>query len=288
MPAVKSRRDRRARRMRPARRLAGYVRTPKGTLILVLTALLAAATLQSGSGVLPGLIAAVAVAVVLDVVIVRRTKGTVPFPDGAILTGMIVGLIVAPTAGWYASPAAAVIAIASKHLVRTRWSNVFNPAAAGLVASSLLFPSEQSWWGSLPKLSIVGILLVAGLGLYVASRVNKLPLVLTFLGASLAVYTVAAFAGNAAMVAEIFRSPDINAALFFATVMLTDPPTSPAKQRHQIWFALIVAAASCFAFLHFGALWYLGGGLLAGNAYESLRRLSYRRSVEAARLRHAG
>jgi hypothetical protein len=85
---------------------------------------------------------------------------------------------------------------------------------------------------------------------------------------------VAAFRGDAAQVAEIFRAPDIQMLVFFATIMLTDPPTSPAQMRHQYPYALVAAAASCAAFLGLNALWFLPGRLLVGNLWESFRRLA--------------
>jgi Na+-translocating ferredoxin:NAD+ oxidoreductase RnfD subunit len=279
--------SRRSRRRRKTGPLVRFLKTPKGIVLVVLLALIGVAERQAGPRALPELIGAAAAAVALDMALVWRRQGTVPFPAGALISGLIVGGIVAPTSPWYVPPATAILAILSKHLIRTRWSNVFNPAALALVVSFFLFKSEQSWWGALPYVSPLWVPLLVGLGLYVASRVNKLPLVITFLGATLGVFTLASFAGDAAAVAEIYRPPDIDALLFFATLMLTDPPTSPARPEHQVWYALLVAAASCFAFLHFGALWFLTGGLLAGNAFESLRRVAHRRSVEARRLRQA-
>ena len=58
--------------------------------------------------------------------------------------------------------------------------------------------------------------------MFVTHRVNKLPIVLAFLGAYYLLFTVAAFAGDPRRVAEIFRPPDLHMALFFAFFMLTD------------------------------------------------------------------
>ncbi len=56
-----------------------------------------------------------------------------------------------------------------------------------------------------------------------------MPLVLTFLGTYFLLFTVTAFVSNPQWVAEIFRAPDLQAALYFSFIILTDPPTSPAK-----------------------------------------------------------
>lgn len=274
-----------AARRAPLRSAVNFFRTPKGTVLWVLALLLTVAGWHTASQVVPEVAAAVLAAAGVDLAIAWVKEDRLGLPDGAILSGLIVAAIVAPTSPWYVAPATAAVAVASKHAVRTRWSNVFNPAALALVVSFYLFKSEQSWWGALPYLSPLWVPLLAGLGLYVAAKVNKVPLVLTFLGAALTLFTLASYAGDTALVAEIYRSPDIEMLLFFATLMLTDPPTSPAKHAHQVWFGLIVAVASCVAFLHLGALWFLAGGLLAGNVYESARRVVHRRSIESARRR---
>ncbi len=276
-------------RRSPARRLAGFVRAPKGlALIGLLLLAVTAATLKDGSGALGSVLVAAATAVAVDWVMGWVVHDRWSFPDGGLLTGVIVGMLLGAHQPWIIPALTALVAILSKYALRTRWSNVFNPAAFGLVVSALLFHSEQSWWGSLAELSPLWFLALAAVGVYVAAKVNKLPMALTFLGASLLFYTVAAFRGDAAQVAEIFRAPDIQMLVFFATIMLTDPPTSPAQPRHQYLYALVVAAASCAAFLGLNALWFLPGGLLAGNLWESCRRLArarwpQRRPQEATR-----
>ena len=70
-----------------------------------------------------------------------------------------------------------------------------------------------------------------------------MPAVLAFLGVYYLLVTIAAFVGDPARVAELYRAPDLHAALFFAFFMVTDPPTSPPKHRDQIMFGAIVAVA---------------------------------------------
>jgi Na+-translocating ferredoxin:NAD+ oxidoreductase RnfD subunit len=132
----------------------------------------------------------------------------------------------------------------------------------------------QSWWGALPEVSPVWLraALLAG-GIYIADRVNKMPLVLSFLGAYFLVFTVTAYLGDPRQVAEIFRSPDIEAVLFFALIILTDPPSSPARYRDQWICGIIVAAISYAVFEIFGVVYYLLAGALAGNVWAAWRRV---------------
>ena len=169
-----------------------------------------------------------------------------------------------------------VFGVLSKYATRSRTANVFNPAALGIVASYYVFHSGQSWWGALPmvKPALQPAVLVAGI--YIAQRVAKLPLVLSFLGSFYALFTITAYFGPPDLVAEVYRAPDLHAAVFFATIILTDPPTSPAKSRDQIVCGAIVALVSYAVFMRLGVAYYLLAGALAGNVYEAWRRVNRR------------
>lgn len=263
------------RRSRPAplRALRRAVRTPKGLMLLILLALLALAGARVGYGVVaPGLLAAAGIAAALDFALLWLTRGTIEWPSGAILSALFVGLILDPQTPAYVVACTAILAINAKYLLRTRWANIFNPAALALVANYYLFASGQSWWGALPDLPVPFVVaLLAGV-VFIAGRIKKLPMVLTFLGVYFALFTVAAFWRDPALVAELFRAPDANAALFFAGFMLTDPPTSPTRPRDHVAYGIIVAIAAAALYLAFGVLWFLPGALLVGNLAEAARR----------------
>jgi enediyne biosynthesis protein E5 len=103
----------------------------------------------------------------------------------------------------------------------------------------------------------------AELSLLIASI--KMPLALTFLCIYFALFTVVSFVRPPLDTAEIFRTPDAEAALYFATVILTDPPTSPAKYHDQIVYGLIVVIVSFAVFESIGVIYYLLAGLLAAD-----------------------
>ena len=48
--------------------------------------------------------------------------------------------------------------------------------------------------------------------------------------------------------------------------MLTDPPTSPAKVKDQIFFGILTAAVGSIVNGYFGGLMYIFIGLLVGNS----------------------
>ena len=259
--------------------LSRFLRTPKGTLLPVLLGLAAIAAVDAHRHTLPTLAAGVAGAVAVDLVAMPLRKGRISFPSGAILTGLIVALVLSRESPVYVPLVVSAIGVASKHLLRTRWGNIFNPATLGILLYTLLARTAQTWWGALPLAGVSGFVLVLIAGWYIASKVNKLPLAASYLLAALGVCTVAAFAGDAAATAQVFRAPDINALVFFACFMLTDPPTSPAKPRDQAWFGALVGLIGGIVFLVSGVQWFILAGLPVGNAAESVRRVLAARRV---------
>jgi Na+-translocating ferredoxin:NAD+ oxidoreductase RnfD subunit len=267
---------------RKARAAGKFFTTPKGLLTIVLIVLIALAAPHEGlRTVAPGLLSAIVISGLLDAVIlrIRSRKKLWEFPSGAVLTAMIVAMVLRAQEPWYITTATSVIAILSKYIFRSRAANVFNPAALGIVVTFYIFHTGQSWWGALPEVTPVALMAVlVAVGIFITDRVNKMPLVLTFLGAYFLLFTITSFVGNPRWVSEIYRAPDLQAVLFFAFIILTDPPTSPAKYPDQLVCGVIVAVVSYAVFEWIGAVYYLLAGVLVGNVWEAWRRV-HRRSA---------
>jgi Na+-translocating ferredoxin:NAD+ oxidoreductase RnfD subunit len=253
--------------------ISRFFRTPKGLTLILLALLTVLAAAGAGVDlVAPGIVGAVIPAMLIDAAILRRNKGKWVFPSGALLTGLIVAMILSPRQPWYVAAVTSAVGVLSKYVVRVRTANVFNPAALGLVATFYVFNTAQSWWGALPEISSVALVVLFATGVFIVYKVNKIPAVLAFLGAYYALATITAFVGDPRRVAELYRAPDLHAALYFAFFMVTDPPTSPPKHRDQVVFGVIVAAASYAVFELVGAAYFLLAGLLVANAWEGWRR----------------
>lgn len=268
------------------RPISRFFRTPKGLLLIVLGLLAAIGAVVIGpQRAAPELATGVGVAALTDFALMLMFRSEITFPSGALLTGLIVALILSPTESLSTVGLTAMVAIASKYVFRTRWSNVFNPAALALVVAYFAFGSAESWWGALPDLPALGVVLLLALGFFLADRVNKVPMALAFLAGFYGLFTATAFLGNAASVLEVFRAPDLNAAVFFAVFMLDDPPTSPVRYREQVTFGLITALVSYALFMSAGAVYYLPAGVLVANLWESLRRVGERAGARPAERR---
>ncbi len=257
--------------------LRHFFKTPKGLLTVVLMALAAIAAPHEGVRVVaPTLLTAVALAAALDVMILRTRHTRWEFPSGAVLTALIVSMVLSVQTPWYVVALTSALAVVTKYVVRTRAGNVFNPAALAIVVTFPIFHAGQSWWGALPEVAPLVQLALIAAGVFIADRVNRMPLVLAFLAAYYGLFTVTAFTGDPAWVAEVFRTPDLQAALFFALFILTDPPTSPVRYSDQVIFAMIVALTSYAIFEWTGAVYYLLAGVLVANLWEAWRRVQRR------------
>jgi Na+-translocating ferredoxin:NAD+ oxidoreductase RnfD subunit len=262
------------------RKVLRFFKTPKGLLIIILSILTCIAAPGEGvSSVIAGMGSAILIAGIVDLLILRLRKKVWEFPSGAVLTAMIVSMVIRAQEHWYVLAVTSVVAVLSKYLIRTRSANVFNPAAIAIVSMFYVFHMGQSWWGALPEVTplwLQGALLITGI--YITDRVNKMPLVLAFLATYLVLFTATAYLGDTQRVAEIFRSPDIQGAIYFSLIILTDPPTSPAKYPDQLICGIVVAVVSYAVFEKLGVVYFLLAGVLVGNIWEAWRRV-HRRST---------
>jgi len=255
--------------------LRRWLRSPKGNVVIVLSVLAAIAIPHEGI-VRAGLQVLVAVAVSTGVdVAFSLGRGDAPsLPDGALISGLMVGLIIVPGAPLTGVIVASGLAAGSKHILRVPQFHLFNPAALGLLFSLALLPAGQSWWGALSDLPAPFLIVVVVAGGFVAWRVNKPAAVLAFLGAYFTAFTLAAviFGGSSPAVAAVFRAPFLDAALFFGLLMVTDPATSPNRFADQLSYGAVIGVVSAGAFAAIHGLHYLFIGLLIGNAWSAFRR----------------
>ena len=80
---------------------------------------------------------------------------------------------------------------------------------------------------------------------------------------------------------QFLRTPFIQATLFLALFMLTDPPTAPARYGEQVALGVLVAVSSLGAQLLGAGQVYLLVGLLVGNVALAARRWMSQRQAAA-------
>lgn len=176
----------------------------------------------------------------------------------ALISGISLCLLLRVDQLWLA-PAAAVIAVGSKFVIRWNGKHIFNPTNLG-VAAVVAF-SDRAWvspaqWGAGPTIAF----LVACLGGLVVNRAARSDVTYAFLGCFGAVL----FA-RAAWLGQPWSAPlhqlESGSLILFSFFMISDPKTTPDARVARFLFGALVAFGAAFvAFVLFkpsGPIWSL-------------------------------
>jgi Na+-translocating ferredoxin:NAD+ oxidoreductase RnfD subunit len=266
--------------------LSHFFRTPKAQMLIILGILLAIAVPTSGGTALaPKLVAAIVPACLIDGIWLSASSRRLRFPLSALLTALFIFCILSVDESWMVVAWTSAFAVLGKRIITTGRGHIFNPAALALVLTPLAFGSGESWWGALGDAPWLWLVVLVAAGVFMTDRLNKFPLVLTFLAAYFGFFAIASVS-NAHAVAEMFRDPFLQAALFLAFFMLTDPPTSPNRYIDQVWFGLLAALTAGVAQLLGAGQIYLLIGVLVPNVVLAVVRYARRVGAEGtARVR---
>lgn len=179
--------------------------------------------------------------------------------ESVYITSFILILIIHPATnitGFLSLALIGVLAIASKFIIAINKKHIFNPAALGVFLSALLFNHSATWWvGNVYMLPAVFL----G-GLLVVRKLKREDLGISFLAVAVALTTLSGFAEG------LLTSP----LLFFSTIMLTEPQTTPPTKASRIAYGALVGVL-------FSTVWRIGpifatpeAALLAGNLFSYL------------------
>jgi Na+-transporting NADH:ubiquinone oxidoreductase subunit NqrB len=164
-------------------------------------------------------------------------------PKSALISGLSLCLLLR-TNSLAMAVATAVIAIASKFVVRWNGKHVFNPTNIGLVTMMLLTPRvwvSPGQWGNVALIAF----LMACVGGLVVNRAARSDVTLTFLGAYAAILI-----GRSLWLGQPLANPlhglESGALLLFSFFMISDPRTTPSSRAGRVLFAILVAAGAAF------------------------------------------
>jgi ferredoxin-NADP reductase/Na+-translocating ferredoxin:NAD+ oxidoreductase RnfD subunit len=161
--------------------------------------------------------------------------------ESSYITGVILFFILTPVTdsnGALTVFIAALIAMASKYIFAIKKKHIFNPAAFAAFTLGLIGNGSAEWWvGStvlLPVMIILGILIVR--------KIRRFQMVFSFLAlATLVIALMGIFVNKVALLDAVLEAFTSWPLIFFATVMLTEPMTSPSRNKLRIIYASIVA-----------------------------------------------
>jgi ferredoxin-NADP reductase len=197
-------------------------------------------------GLLLSLVVIMSTVLVTHYVLVSITKAPANVWS-SVITALILFLIFTPAStlgGLTALASISALAIALKYVVRYRNVHLFNPVALAAVLASLFGLAYASWWVGTMWFAPV---LIAG-GLIIVLKIRRLPMVLVGVIASLAMVLVYSLV-RGEVGADIFVSLLITSPLwFFMTIMVTEPLSTPAGTKAQIYYGAFIGLLSQIPF----------------------------------------
>lgn len=171
-----------------------------------------------------GVLFAVVASVTFDSLIIWfRTKARV-VSLSSIVTGLLIGLVLDPFAGFVGTLTACMIASLSKaYLGRGDHQHIFNPAALSIVVSSLLFRRPVAWWAA--SWGGVPVIIVSVGMLPILWKLRRLVSPMMFLAVF---FLTNLFYGSAQSALRLTMDGTV---FLFAFVMLPEPRTAPTQGK---------------------------------------------------------
>ncbi|MES3005832.1 MAG: oxidoreductase [Patescibacteria group bacterium] len=159
--------------------------------------------------------------------------------ESASITSLILFFILIPVISLqsvYILVAAAVVAMASKYVFAIRKKHIFNPAAISAAIVGFAGSGAAVWWvGTIWMVPVVLIF-----GLLIVRKLRRFTLFWSFILTAVAV-SIYIFSSEGFGLGEILKLVITSwPLLFFATVMLTEPLTTPPSRKLQIMYGVIV------------------------------------------------
>src|SRR3989344_1962416 len=162
--------------------------------------------------------------------------------ESVFITALIIVCLmpIVPFANSLFLAGACIVAMGSKYILTIQKQHIFNPAAVGIFAISLLAPNYSAlWWMGTP---IMMPFVVIG-GFLLIRRIRRENMVYLFFTVYIVAFSIAfiiqgTFFTSLSTLAEIlfFRSP----IWFFGMIMLAEPITAPGRKRPQLAYASLI------------------------------------------------
>ena len=187
--------------------------------------------------------------------------------ESTYITALILALIIDPAKsptdllflGW-----AAVLAISSKYILSLHNKHIFNPVAIAVVITSFALHESASWWvgtaSMFPAAFLGGVLLVR--------KLRQGEMVLLFMLAALVTVCIVSLVQGLSVTKELQQLLGETPLIFFASIMLTEPLTTPPTQKLKNIYGVIVGVLF-IPQLHLGPIYSTPElALVIGNLYS--------------------
>lgn len=198
---------------------------------------------------------------------IARFFKAIPNTESVYITAFILVLILNPVPfndvkGASMLVLASVVAMASKYILAINKKHLYNPAALGVTVTGVGFGTYASWWVG-GTLSLLPIVLIGGL--LIIRKVQRFDQFWVFSLIVLGSVAIKFLPHNP--FDSIWQTILHSSLLFFVSVMLTEPLTSPITRMHRMIYAAIVAFLFIPGTQIAGFYFSPESALLIGNIY---------------------
>ena len=187
--------------------------------------------------------------------------------ESSYITALILFLILPPATTLREGAILSVVglvAMSSKYILNIRGKHIFNPAAIAAVLLAVSGFGSAMWWVSSPSMIIPVVII----GLLMVRKVRWSWLFISFIVAAFLYTAVNALLRGADFTQAVLGIFLYGPAIFFGSIMLTEPSTTPPTRRRQIIYGALVGALYGIPF-HFGRFYNTPElTLTLGNIYS--------------------
>lgn len=179
--------------------------------------------------------------------ILKKVSGAPADVESTLISILILFFVFDPTAnfkGLLALLAISFLAIASKYVFAWRRLHIANPVAVAIVLGSLLSIAYSTWWIGTPAF----FLPVCIGGIIITRKVRRFSLVFATIAISFLSYATVQYINGTfsfEVVNTFFFSWPI---IFFATVMVTEPLSTPRTAENRFLYAVLIGVLSAIPF----------------------------------------
>jgi ferredoxin-NADP reductase/Na+-translocating ferredoxin:NAD+ oxidoreductase RnfD subunit len=170
--------------------------------------------------------------------------------ESALITGLILFFILTPSTkpnDMFILVVAAILSMLSKYILAIHKKHLFNPVAISLVILGVLGSGSSIWWVATASLFPFTLIL----GLSIVRKIRRHYMFIAFLFTSIITILVFTLINHLSLIdtlSQLFISWPI---IFFGTVMLTEPLTTPPTRKLQLLYGSLVG-------ILFGSQFHIG------------------------------
>lgn len=191
------------------------------------------------------------------------------------ISGLILGLIVTPPktlhevifVGWIAT-----LTMASKYIFAIGKKHIFNPVALAAVLTAIFIKGSASWWVGTPAM----LPIVAIGGFLVIRKIRRWDMAFSFLGFAFFTTLIGGLLAGTNLITLFQRSVLDLPTIFFVSIMLTEPLTTPPTRGLRIAYGGLVGFLFS-PYFHLGSFYTTPEiALVLGNIFSYLVSPKYK------------